>query len=161
MKVRLNSMFQTASDLISSGDVDEVLARIADRAAIEVRAPRHMLAVRMTADGPLHCHHKGFDDAEAAEHAQRLLTEAVEDLPDSWLVVPVRSNRREYGRLLATSAEGGRFFELERELLEVYARYAASALDSAAALARGRATQRPVKRSAGAGPGAGPGRDER
>ena len=134
MKVRLHSMFQTASDLISSGDVDEVLARIADRAAIEVRAPRHMLAVRMTADGPLHCHHKGFDDAEVAEHAERLLTEAIEDLPASRLVVPVASNRREYGRLLATSAEGGRFFELERELLEVYARYAASALDSAAGL---------------------------
>ncbi len=134
MKVRLHSMFQTASDLISSGDVDEVLARIADRAAIEVRAPRHMLAVRMTADGPLHCHHKGFDEAEVADHAERLLTDAAEDLPDSWLVVPVRSNRREYGRLLATCAEGGRFFELERELLEVYARYAASALDSAAGL---------------------------
>jgi diguanylate cyclase (GGDEF)-like protein len=134
MKVRLHSMFQTASDLISSGDVDEVLARIADRAAIEVRAPRHMLAVRMTPDGPLHCHHKGFDAADVAEHAARLLTEAVEDLPESWLVVPVRSNRCEYGRLLATCDEGGRFFELERELLEVYARYAASALDGAAAL---------------------------
>ncbi|HEX3690845.1 MAG TPA: diguanylate cyclase [Solirubrobacteraceae bacterium] len=134
MKLRLNSMFQTASDLISSGDIDEVLARIADRAAIEVRAPRHMLAVRMTADGPLHCHHKGFDVAEVAEHAERLLTQAVEDLPDSWLVVPVRSNRREYGWLLATCDEGGRFFELERELLEVYARYAASALDSATGL---------------------------
>jgi diguanylate cyclase (GGDEF)-like protein len=134
MKVRLHSMFQTASDLISSGDVDEVLARIADRAAIEVRAPRHMLAVRMTPDGPLHCHHKGFDAADVAEHAARLLTEAVEDLPESWLVVPVRSNRCEYGRLLATCDEGGRFFELERELLEVYARYAASALDAAAAL---------------------------
>jgi diguanylate cyclase (GGDEF)-like protein len=134
MKVRLHSMFQTASDLISSGDVDEVLARIADRAAIEVRAPRHMLAVRMTADGPLHCHHRGFDDAEVAEAAERLLTAASEELPDSWLVVPVRSTRREYGRLLATCAKGGRFFELERELLEVYARYAASALDSATAL---------------------------
>ncbi len=134
MKVRLHSMFQTASDLISSGDVDEVLARIADRAAIEVRAPRHMLAVRMTADGPLHCHHKGFDDSEVTGHAERLLSEAVEDLPESWLVVPVRSNRREYGRLLATYDDGSRFFELERELLEVYARYAASALDSATAL---------------------------
>jgi diguanylate cyclase (GGDEF)-like protein len=134
MKVRLHSMFQTASDLISSGDVDEVLASIADRAAVEVRAPRHMLAVRMTEDGALHCHHKGFDEAEVAEHAERLLTDAVTDFPDSWLVVPVRSNRREYGRLLATSAAGGRFFELERELLEVYARYAASALDSATGL---------------------------
>ncbi len=133
MKVRLNSMFQTASDLISSGEVDEVLARIAERAAVEVRAPRHLLAVRMTPDGPLHCHHKGFDDGEVAEHAERLLGEAAEDLPASWLVVPVRSNRRDYGRLMAT-CEGGRFFELERELLEVYARYAASALDSGAAL---------------------------
>jgi diguanylate cyclase (GGDEF)-like protein len=134
MKLRLNSMFQTASDLISSGDVDEVLARIADRAAVEVRAPRHMLAVRMTPGGPLHCHHRGFDEAEVAERAERLLTESVEDLPDSCLVVPVRSNRRDYGRLLATNGDGGRFFELERELLEVYASYAASALDSAAAL---------------------------
>jgi diguanylate cyclase (GGDEF)-like protein len=134
MSERLNSMFQTASDLISSGEVDEVLARIAERAALEVRAPRHLLAVRMTPDGPLHCHHKGFDDVEVAEHAERLLGEAVEDLPDSWLVVPVRSNRRDYGRLMATCGEGGRFFELERELLEVYARYAASALDSGAAL---------------------------
>ena len=134
MKVRLNSMFQTASDLISSGDIDEVLARIADRAAIEVRAPGHMLAVRMTEDGPLHCHHKGFDEDEVPGHVERLLTEAFERLPASWLVVPVRSNRREYGRLLATCDEGSRFFELERELLEVYARYAASALDSAAAL---------------------------
>lgn len=57
MKVRLHSMFQTASDLIGSGDVDDVLARIADRAAMEVRAPRHLLAVRMTPEGPLHCHH--------------------------------------------------------------------------------------------------------
>jgi diguanylate cyclase (GGDEF)-like protein len=134
MKERLNSMFQTASDLISSGEVDEVLARIAERAALEVRAPRHLLAVRMTPEGPLHCHHKGFDDGEVAEHAERLLSEPVEELPDSWLVVPVRSNRRDYGRLMATCGEGGRFFELERELLEVYARYAASALDSGAAL---------------------------
>ncbi len=132
MRVRLNSMFQTASDLISTGDVDEVLARIAERAALEVRAPRHLLAVRMTPDGPLHCHHKGFDDGEVAEHAERLLGHAGEDLPASWLVVPVRSNRREYGRLMATCGEGGRFFELEHELLEVYARYAASALDSGA-----------------------------
>jgi len=134
MKLRLHSMFQTASDLIGAGDVDEVLARIADRAAIEVRAPQHLLAVRMSPDGPLHCHHKGFDDSEVAGHAERLLNEGVDSLPESWLVVPVTSNRRDYGRLLATCADGGRFFELERELLEVYARYAASALDSASAL---------------------------
>jgi diguanylate cyclase (GGDEF)-like protein len=55
-------------------------------------------------------------------------------MPESWLVVPVRSSRREYGRLLALYDPGHRFFAEERELLEVYARYAASALDSATAL---------------------------
>ena len=134
MKVRLDSMFRTASDLIGSGGVDEVLGRIADRAAVEVRAPRHLLAVRMMPEGPLHCHHKGFAAAEADDVAQRLLNDDLGDEADSWLVVPVRSNRREYGRLLATAADGARFFPQERELLEVYARYAASALDSAAAL---------------------------
>ena len=134
MKVRLHSMFHAASDLIGSGGVDEVLARIADRASVEVRAPRHLLAVRMTADGPLHCHHKGFAPDEVQDVAQRLLSDDLSDVPESWLVVPVRSNRRDYGRLLATCADGSRFFPQEHELLEVYARYAASALDSAAAL---------------------------
>jgi diguanylate cyclase (GGDEF)-like protein len=46
----------------------------------------------------------------------------------------VRSNRRDYGRLLAMSNDGRRFFPQERELLEVYANYAASALDGATAL---------------------------
>jgi diguanylate cyclase (GGDEF)-like protein len=134
MKERLDSMFQTASDLIGSGDVDDVLARIADRAAIEVRAPRHLLAVRMTPDGPVHCHHKGFAPDEVASHVERLLAGEPRAGPDSWLVVPVCSNRRDYGWLLATSAEGVRFFPQERELLQVYARYAASALDGATAL---------------------------
>jgi diguanylate cyclase (GGDEF)-like protein len=134
MEVRLHSMFSTASDLIGSGGLDEVLSRIADRAAIEVRAPRHLLAVRMTPDGPLHSHHKGFAADEVQDVAGRLLDGEPADVPDSWLVVPVRSNRRDYGRLLATCADGARFFPQERELFEVYARYAATALDSAAAL---------------------------
>jgi diguanylate cyclase (GGDEF)-like protein len=134
MKERLHSMFQTAADLIGAGDVDDVLARIADRAAIEVRAPRHLLAVRMTPGGEVHCHQTGFAADEVQEYADRLLGEHPAELPESWLVVPVRSNRNDYGRLLATYEEGVRFFPQERELLEVYARYAASALDSATAL---------------------------
>ncbi|MGH2876094.1 MAG: diguanylate cyclase domain-containing protein, partial [Solirubrobacteraceae bacterium] len=134
MKLRLESMFQTAADLIGSGDVEEVLAQIADRAALEVRAPRHLLAVRMSADGPLHCHQRGFAPDEVQARAQRLLSCDPGAVPDSWLVVPVASTRREYGRLLATQEDGGSFFEQERELLQVYARYAASALDGAVAL---------------------------
>ncbi|HZE07070.1 MAG TPA: GAF domain-containing protein, partial [Solirubrobacteraceae bacterium] len=134
MKLRLSSMFQTASDLIGSGDVDEVLSRIADRAAVEVRAPGHLLAVRMAPGGPLHCHHTGLDPAEVSACAERLLGSDPSQLPDEWLVAPVRSNRNDYGRLVAMFDAGTRFFPQERELLEVYARYAATALDSATAL---------------------------
>jgi diguanylate cyclase (GGDEF)-like protein len=138
MRERLHSMFQTAADLIGDGDVDDVLSRIADRAAIEVRSPRHLLAVRMTATGELHCHSQGFAPEVVQEYAERLLSSHPAELPDSWLVVPIRSNRNDYGRLLATYDEGVRFFPQERELLEVYARYAASALDSATALLEAR-----------------------
>jgi diguanylate cyclase (GGDEF)-like protein len=127
-------MFATASDLIAAEDIDGVLARITDRAALEVRAPRYLLAVRLEPDGEVHCHQRGFAPADAAAHAERLLDDQQRDFPSSWLVVPVRSNRREYGVLLAASDTGGSFFPQERELLEVYARYAASALDGAAAL---------------------------
>jgi diguanylate cyclase (GGDEF)-like protein len=129
---RLGSMFATASDLIGADDVADVLARITDRAAVEVRAPRYLLAVQIRPGGERHCHHKGFAAGEVEATADRILAGGA--LPDSWLVVPVRSNRRDYGRLLAAYDSGRHFFEQERELLEVYARYAASALDSATAL---------------------------
>jgi diguanylate cyclase (GGDEF)-like protein len=134
MKERLHSMFATASDLIDAGDLADVLARIADRAAIEVRAPRYLLAVRITPGGPVHCHHKGFDQDEADAYAERILEQHPAALPESWLVVPVRSKRQDYGRLLAMYDRQQGFFPQERELMEVYARYAASALDGATSL---------------------------
>jgi diguanylate cyclase (GGDEF)-like protein len=128
MRERLAGVFATAADLISADDLAGVLARITDRAAVEVRAPRHLLAVRTEAE--LHIHHKGFSEAEAAALASELPEDS-----DSCLVVAVRSSRRDYGRLVAMHDHGGRFFEHERTLLEIYARYAAAALDSATALA--------------------------
>ena len=134
MQERLHSMFATASDLIAADEVTDVLARITDRAALEVRAPRYLLAVRLEEGRELQIHHRGFSEAEVAEHAESILQRHPVDHPDSWLVVPVRSKRRDYGRLLAASDGDERFFPQERELLEVYARYAATALDGAAAL---------------------------
>ncbi len=138
MTERLRSMFATASDLIDAGEIGDVLARITDRAAVEVRAPRYLLAVRTSAGGDLHCHQRGFDEHEVGAYAQRILDEHPAALPESWLVVPVRSQRYDYGRLLAMYDSGRGFFPEERELLEVYARYAASALDGATALMEAR-----------------------
>jgi diguanylate cyclase (GGDEF)-like protein len=134
MRERLHSMFATASDLIGAEEIGDVLARITDRAAIEVRAPRYLLAVRTSSGGEVHCHHRGFTEEEAREYAARILERHPASFPESWLVVPVRSKRQEYGRLMAMNEQGTGFFPQERELFEVYARYAASALDGATAL---------------------------
>jgi diguanylate cyclase (GGDEF)-like protein len=134
MKERLLSMFATASDLIGTDGISHVLGRITDRAAVEIRAPSYLLAIRTTPDGPILSHHRGIDDETAMVYAETMLSNHPAALPESWLVVPVRSSRRDYGRLLALYDEDRCFFAEERELLEVYARYAASALDSATGL---------------------------
>jgi diguanylate cyclase (GGDEF)-like protein len=136
MKERLRSVFDTASDLIAVEDLDVVLARITARAALEVRAIRYLLAVQVKPGGELHTHHKGFEDEGIGEHLDELLSRDPESHPESWLVVPVASSRREYGRLLALRGAGQTFLPEERQLFEVYARYAASALDGASALAQ-------------------------
>jgi diguanylate cyclase (GGDEF)-like protein len=136
MKDSLRSVFATASDLIAVDDLDEILARITARAALEVRAIRYLLAVRVNAGGELHCHHKGFDEEDVDEYVTELFELGVRGgwESDHWLVVPVRSHRREYGRLLALREPGQSFYAQERAVFEVYGRYAASALDSASAL---------------------------
>ncbi len=136
MKERLGSVFATASDLIAVDDLDAVLARITARAALEVRAIRYLLAVRVKPNGELHTHHKGFEDEGVAEYLDGLLTRDPVSHPESWLVVRVASSRHEYGRLLALRGPGQSFLPEERELFEVYARYAANALDGASALAQ-------------------------
>jgi diguanylate cyclase (GGDEF)-like protein len=89
--------------------------------------------VRTEDDSELHCHHSGFEEEEALELAGRLLDSRLDELPSSWLVAEVSSHRRSYGRLVAMSDAS--FFSQERYLLELYGRYAATALDGATALA--------------------------
>ena len=142
MTERLDSVYATATDLIADSDLDSVLARITERAATAVRAPRYLLAVRPDEESGLRHHHSGFEQDEALELAERLLDPDAE-LPSSWLVADVSSSRQSYGRLVAISDTS--FFPQERYLLELYARYAATALDGATALAnaeRGHAAAR-------------------
>src|SRR5437588_332181 len=94
----------------------------------------YLLAVRFEPGGRAHRHQRGFEQHELAAHVERLLDVRETDFPQSWLVVPVRSDRRSYGRLVAAFDEGTSFFPEERELLEIFASYAASALDGAVAV---------------------------
>jgi diguanylate cyclase (GGDEF)-like protein len=133
---RLEGVFATAADLIETGDLEETLARIADRAAQQVRAPKYVLAVRPSPEGGIVCHHKGMDEDEAHDVASRVL--AGEQVLPHWCDAAVQSRHREYGCLVAMYQEGAEFLPQERELLELYARYAATALDSATALLEAR-----------------------
>lgn len=136
MAERLNNIYAAAKDLIAVDDLDVTLARITERAATAVRAPKYLLAVR-TDDGSVSYHHRGFaeDEAEAAAHALLAADDTKSD--PTRLVAEVASMTRRYGRLMAVSPAGA-FFPHERELLEIYASYAATALDTATALADSR-----------------------
>jgi diguanylate cyclase (GGDEF)-like protein len=133
MSGRLDSMYATARDLIASDDLDAALARITERAADAVRAPKYLLAVRTGTESRLHVHHRGYVDEEANEAARVLLEDPGERHDESHLVAEVASASRHYGRLMAVSPAAG-FFPHERDLLDVYARYAAAVLDTATAL---------------------------
>jgi diguanylate cyclase (GGDEF)-like protein len=132
MHERLRSMFATAADLISPDEIRVVLGRIVDRAAAEVRAPRYLLAVRL--NGRVHTHHKGLDERQVDSYVHRILEQDPSSLPAHWLTSAVRSSRQDYGWLVAIYGEDQSFFPQEHELLDVYARYAATALDNANAL---------------------------
>lgn len=136
MAQRVENVLATAADLIADDDLDEALERITDRAATTVRAPRYLLAVRPSEGGAMHCLHRGLTDRQAAELVGRLEAEAKH--PPTWLVAPVRSSLRDYGFLVALQEADRGFFAQERELFTVYARYAASVLDRATALAEAR-----------------------
>lgn len=135
---RLQGVFATAADLIAAEDIDVTLARITDRAALEVRAPQYVLAVRSTPDGDPHIHSRGLPEAEAEELAERLLRDDDSELPDNWIVAEVGSQRSRYGRLAAICRSADVILEEERELLKVYSSYAAAALDNATSLLEAR-----------------------
>ena len=133
MTERLESMYATARDLIAVDDLDAALARITERAATAVRAPKYLLAVRIGQGEKVHVYHRGFGDEDLDETANALLEGSSVEQNASRLVVEVASASRRYGMLMAASP-AGEFFPAERELLDVYARYAAAVLDTATAL---------------------------
>jgi diguanylate cyclase (GGDEF)-like protein/putative nucleotidyltransferase with HDIG domain len=141
MTARLESMYATARDLIAFDDVEAALARITERAATAVRAPKYLLAVRTGPDAELQVHHRGFVDDDPQLAARALLEGDGRGQGDVRLVAEVESRTRHYGRLMAASPAGG-FLPQERDMFDVYARYAASVLDTATALDDARREQR-------------------
>jgi len=134
MSERLQSVYATASDLVSTEDLDTVLHRIVERAASTVRAPSHILAVRTDPSGELQVYSHGIGDHQAQDVLARASREASAQADDSMLVVDVTSSRRHYGRLIACYPGANQFFPQEKQTLSLYAKHAAAVLDMAVAL---------------------------
>ena len=134
MSERLQSAYATASDLVSTEDIDTVLRRIVERAANAVRAPSHILAVRTEPGADPRVYSHGIGEREATVLAKATLEDGA-PASGSTLVVEVASSRSHYGQLIAHYPGTVQFFPQDREMLGLYAKHAAAVLDMATALA--------------------------
>ncbi len=125
-----------AADLVSSEDVDEVLARIVNRAASAVLAPGYLLIVEPHDGGAPLVRHRGLSPERVADLVARMLRR--EDLGAPVLIVEIASTRRVHGHLAAVFSEGHSAMVGDRVLLEAYAGHAAAALDLFTALEESR-----------------------
>lgn len=132
LRGQLRALQSTATDLVTSDDLDTVLERIVGSAAEAVLAPSYVLAVRPPAGGPPLVHSSGLSPAETGQLAAALLSG--DDLGPTAVVVDVVSARRAHGRLAAVYRSPLRGAGDEGFVLSAYAGHAAAALDLLIAL---------------------------
>jgi diguanylate cyclase (GGDEF)-like protein len=131
-EARLEELQRAVAELVAGDGLEVVLTRVLAAARRAVQAPSFVLDVLPTAAFDRLVRSAGIDRDRGAE-----ITLAWRHLPveaANVLVSEVRSERRGYGHLIAIRAEGGSFEGRERSVLDSYARLAASALDTDAAI---------------------------
>jgi diguanylate cyclase (GGDEF)-like protein len=138
LEMRVDALRRTVADIVSAESIDSVLTRLVATVAHTVVAPAHALFLHPTSTAARQVYSLGLDDQEAERLATRMLADGA-TADSGHLVVDVVSTQRNYGKLAVIDREGRAFFPNERTTLEPYALLAASALDSAAALAAARA----------------------
>jgi diguanylate cyclase (GGDEF)-like protein len=129
----LATLHETLGELVSKGDLDDLLDRVVASAARAVRAPAYVLALAVLPSEHQRIHSIGLPGAEAAALAESLIA-GTQISDERHLVVDVAAARRSYGYLAAITPAGNGFFPQERANLQAYGRFAAAALDSAIAL---------------------------
>jgi len=134
MSQLVGGAFATSVELLDD-DVESLLTQIAARADAVVSAPRYLLMVRVQPGTPIQLHHRGLDAGEAQQLAAVLWREDPGQLDRSHLVVDIASPRRHYGRLIEFLPPDADLSAWESQLLDLYAEYAATALDVFSVLA--------------------------
>jgi diguanylate cyclase (GGDEF)-like protein len=137
LEARLAELQGTVAELGSGDGLAHVLARVMTGATRAVEAPKFVLDIKASATAHRFIRTKGLDEAEGAE-VTRALREAGAAPGQNVLVTHVASERVDYGYLVAIRPELNTFDARERSVLESYARLAASALDSEAAVVEAR-----------------------
>ena len=128
MTVLVEGAFATSLELLDD-DVETLLAQIAARADAVVSAHRYLLMVRVRSGMPIQLHHRGLDPGEAQRLAADLWRVPPGEGDGSYLAVDIASSRRRYGRLIEFPPAGSSPSPWESRVLDLYAEYAATALD--------------------------------
>jgi diguanylate cyclase (GGDEF)-like protein len=134
MSLLVGGAFATSVELLDD-DVESLLTQIAARADAVVSAHRYLLMVRVQPGTPIQLHHRGLEAGEAQHLAAVLWREDPGPVDRSRLVVDIASSRRHYGRLIEFLPPDAEFSAGESQLLNLYAEYAATALDVFSVLA--------------------------
>jgi diguanylate cyclase (GGDEF)-like protein len=129
---QLQALQHTVADIVSAESIDSVLTRLVATVSRSVVAPAHVLALSETPSEAQRVYAVGLEETVAKGIAREVLDDA--GASNGRLVVDVASARQQYGKLAAIESSDRTFFPHDRITLEAYARLAASALDSAAAL---------------------------
>jgi diguanylate cyclase (GGDEF)-like protein len=128
MGTLLEGAFSTTLELLDD-DVDSLLSQIAARADAVITAPSYLLMIRIAPGAPIQLHHRGLEADEAQLLAAELWREHPDDAGGTRLIVDIASPRRRYGRLAEFLPPGVTRSPSEERVLQLYAKYAANALD--------------------------------
>jgi diguanylate cyclase (GGDEF)-like protein len=137
LEARLDELQRTVAELGSGDGLESVLTRVMAGATRAVQAPKFVLDINASSTSRRFIRTKGMTEAEGAEVIRTLAGNGV-DLPSYVVVIDVVSDHGHYGHLVALRTRTDSFDPRERLVLESYARLAASALDSEAAVVEAR-----------------------
>jgi diguanylate cyclase (GGDEF)-like protein len=116
-------------------DVDTLLGQIAARADSVVNADSYLLMIRVDPGRPVHLHSRGIEPDEEEALAAELWGQDPGAHDSSRLVVDITSRRRRYGRMAVFFPANTPPDPTEVRMIDLYASYAAAALDIRAVLA--------------------------
>jgi len=138
LEARLDELQRTVAELGSGDGLQPVLNRVMAGAMRAITAPTFILDIKSSSASHRSIRTSGISEAEGANVIRGLREEREAELASNLLVSEVLSERCHYGHLVAVRATHSSFEPRERLVLDSYARLAASALDSEAAVVEAR-----------------------